>query len=46
MISQHQTAYDALAKSGIEHGAASKVTSKVHEDSVLAFPTNQHLEEY
>ena len=35
--SQYHTTSDALAKSGIEHGPASKVMSKLHEHSVLKF---------
>ncbi len=35
--SQYHTTSDALAKIGIEHGHASKGTSKLHEHSVLTF---------
>ena len=35
--SQLHTTSDALAKIGIEHGAASKVLSKLHEHSVLTY---------
>ncbi len=34
---QYHTTFHALAKIGIEHGPASKVTSKLHEHSVLTF---------
>ena len=46
MISQSHRACGALAKTGIEHGAAGKVTSKVHKQSVLAPPQDTHLEQY
>jgi hypothetical protein len=41
--SQRQTAYDAVAKIGKEHGAAGKVTSKVHDHTVLTVPTSRSV---
>ncbi len=35
--SQYHTTYDPLAKIGVEHGPANKVTSKLNEHSVLTF---------